>query len=60
MHVMEISMDILCLVLGYVLYRWGKKNGKSEGKREAYQEERLYRMEERFDEYCDKAKKNSE
>ena len=53
---MEIDVDIFCLIIGYLLYRWGKKNGISEGKRIAYQEERLYRMEERFDEFLDKAK----
>jgi len=52
-------MDIFFLVIGYLLYRWGKKNGVSEGKREAYREERLYRMEEKFDEFCDKAKEDS-
>jgi len=58
MHVMEINLDIIFLVLFYVMYRWGKKNGIAEGKREAYREERLYRMEEKFDEWCEK--KNSE
>ena len=49
-------MDIFFLVIAYLIYRWGKKRGVEEGRREAYREERLYRLEERFDEACDKAK----
>lgn len=47
-------MDIFFLIVGYLLYRWGKKNGIAEGRRDAWREERLMRMEERFDELCEK------
>ena len=50
------DMDIIFLAIAYGVYRWGKKRGIDEGRRNAYKEERLYRLEERFDEMCDKAK----
>ena len=39
-------MEILFLVLAYVLYRWGHKHGKAEGKREAWREERVTMLED--------------
>jgi hypothetical protein len=49
---METNVDILFLAIGVALYYWGKKRGKLEGKRVAYEEERLYRLEEKVDEMC--------
>ena len=57
-YIWSFDLDILLLIFGYAMYRWGKKNGVAEGKRESYREERLWRMEERFDELCDEQKKS--
>ena len=57
-QLMEIEVDIVFLILGYVLYRWGKKHGVTEGRRAACKDERLYRLEEDLDELRLKMKKS--
>lgn len=44
-------MDLLFLFFGYLLYRWGHRNGKVVGYNEAYQDEMMARMQEFLDEH---------
>jgi len=48
---MEINVDLLIWVLiGAISWHYGKKKGYREGRRTAYEEERVYRIEEQLEE----------